>query len=74
MLFTGKASDFSILDADKMKKKYIGDGVYVDYDGFGITLTTEDGTNEDGTNIVNRIYLEPDVYDSLVLYITKVRA
>ena len=67
MLFNGEASDFSTLDVDKMKKKYIGDGAYVDYDGFGLILTTEDGIN-----ITNRIYLESDVYDSFLLYVKNV--
>lgn len=41
-------------------KKYLGDGVYADYDGFHIVLTTEDGIN-----ITNTIYLDLQVLDAL---------
>ena len=47
------------------RKTYIGDGVYADYDGFGIVLTTEDGVS-----VSNRIVLEPEVYNSLVEFVT----
>ncbi len=45
-------------------KQYIGDAVYVDFDGFGIVLTTEDGIRA-----TNRIVLEPEVYSALVRYV-----
>lgn len=46
-------------------KRYIGDGVYVDYDGnLGLVLTTEDGVN-----VTNRIVLEPMVYEALDAYV-----
>ncbi len=45
-------------------KQYIGDAVYVDFDGFGIVLTTEDGIR-----VTNRIVLEPQVYSALVRYV-----
>lgn len=48
---------------DKKYKKYIGDGVYADFDGFAIVLTTEYGNG-----VENVIVLEPDVYASLVLF------
>lgn len=44
-------------------KRYLGDGAYVDYDGFGLVLTTEDGISA-----TNTIYLEPKVWDALVEY------
>lgn len=47
-------------------KAYIGDGVYLDDDGFGFILTTEDGTR-----VTNKIYLEPDVWQTLVDSIKK---
>ncbi len=28
---------------DQVKKRYLGDGCYVDHDGFNIILTAEDG-------------------------------
>lgn len=46
-----------------MSKSYLGDGVYVDFDGFGLVLTTEDGLRA-----TNTIVLEPEVYESLVTY------
>jgi hypothetical protein len=50
-------------------KVYIGDGVYADYDGFAIILTTENGIS-----ISNTIVLEPEVYNSLLLYVGRVTA
>jgi hypothetical protein len=41
-------------------KVYLGDGVYVEFTAYGLTLTTEDGVRT--TNIV---FLEPEVYDAL---------
>lgn len=54
---------------DKMSnKQYLGDGVYADYDGYMLILTTEDGEN-----ILNTIYLEPEVYVALVRYVEYLR-
>ncbi len=47
-------------------KVYIGDGVYVTYDGFCVTLTTENGIS-----IQNTIVLEPVVIESLVRFLEK---
>lgn len=47
-----------------MNKQYLGDGVYVKGDGFGLMLTTEDGISA-----TNSIYLEPEVYNSLEAYV-----
>lgn len=46
-----------------MKKVYLGDGVYAQCDGYYIELTTEDGVS-----VLQRIYLNPDVYQALILY------
>jgi len=51
------------------KKQYVGDGVYVDHDGFGYIVTTEDGY----TN-TNRIVFEPEIWDSLVKCIAEIDA
>lgn len=48
------------------QKEYIGDGVYVQNDGFMIILTTENGVS-----VTNTICLEPAVYNSLVNYVNK---
>ncbi len=45
-------------------KVYLGDGVYVVYDGFAWILTTEDGISAQNT-----IYLEPSVLDSFIEYL-----
>lgn len=49
-------------------KQYLGDGVYADYDGYMLILTTEDGEN-----ILNTIYLEPEVYVALTRYVEYLR-
>jgi hypothetical protein len=51
-----------------MEKEYLGDGVYVEYDGFGLVLTTEDGIST-----TNRIVLENEVYSSLVGYVGRLQ-
>jgi hypothetical protein len=43
-------------------KTYIGDGVYAEFDGLMIKLTTE---RENGEHV---IYLEPEVYGALAAY------
>lgn len=50
-------------------KTYIGDGVYVAFDGFGLVLTTEDGISA-----TNRIVLEPEVYSELVKFVEMLRS
>jgi len=47
----------------RMSKVYLGDSVYAEWDGQGITLTTEDGVMA-----TNNIYLEPEVFSALVEY------
>lgn len=46
-----------------IEKAYIGDGVYADFDGYHIVLTTEGGGN-----MSNRIYLDPQVLQGLDAY------
>lgn len=46
------------------EKRYLGDGVYVDHDGYQLRLTTEGSL--DGENVV---FLEPSVYEALVRYV-----
>lgn len=48
-------------------KEYLGDGCYVDFDGYGLRLTTENGIS-----ITNEVYLDPEVYNALVRYRNKV--
>jgi len=42
-------------------KQYLGDSVYIEFDGDGFILTTENG---DGPS--NTIYLEPAVAEALI--------
>ena len=48
-------------------KDYIGDGVYVEWDGFGFALTTENGIEA-----TNRIVLELEVYEALTRFVSRV--
>ena len=47
-----------------MKKRYLGNGVYVEVNEDGFTLTTENGIK-----VTNTIMLEPAVAEALVFYI-----
>jgi hypothetical protein len=47
-------------------KEYLGDSVYVDFDGFDIALTTENG---EGPN--NTIIMEPSVWAALQKYMRR---
>ena len=49
-------------------KRYLGDGVYVRWDGGGLVLTTENGAR-----VTNEIVLEPRVYAELVAFMREVR-
>ena len=51
-----------------MKKAYIGDAVYIDFDGFGIVLTTEDGYQT-----TNRIVLEPEVLSAFERWVVELK-
>lgn len=52
-----------------LSKRYIGDGVYVDFDGHALVLTTENGVRT-----TNKIVLEPDVWSALRDYVDELRA
>lgn len=49
-----------------MDKHYLGDGVYIQFDGYGFVLTTENGVE-----VTNTIVLEPHVYMNLVEYVKR---
>lgn len=51
-----------------MDKKYLGDGAYVQYDGYSYILTTEDGISTQ-----NIIVLDPDYMDELLRYVEKIK-
>lgn len=46
-----------------MNKTYLGDSVYAEFDGYAITLTTENGHGPSNT-----IVLEPEVLRRLIDY------
>lgn len=46
------------------EKRYLGDSVYVEFDGYDIVLTTEDGRRA-----TNRIVMEPEVYAALLEFV-----
>ncbi len=49
-------------------KTYLGDGVYVDFDGYSLQLTTENGIS-----VSNTIIIEPDVWTALLAYRERIR-
>lgn len=49
-----------------MNKEYIGDGVYINNDGYSIILTTENGISTQ-----NEIYLESAILRSMLDYIRR---
>jgi hypothetical protein len=48
------------------RKSYLGDSVYVDFDGFSIVLTTENGYEPN-----NWIYMEPMIVDAFIGYVKR---
>lgn len=56
-------------DVTERPKVYLGDGAYVSFDGWGLSLTTENGLST-----TNEIYLEPDVYAALVRFVDALRS
>lgn len=50
------------------KKDYMGDGVYVRFDGFHVIMTTEDGISAQNT-----ICLEDTVVESFERYLARIR-
>jgi len=55
-------------EASRLNKQYIGDSVYVDFDGCGLVLTTENGYGP-----TNTIMMELEVYDALVAYVNQLK-
>ncbi len=53
-----------------MNKVYLGDSVYVEFDGFGLVLTTENGLPGDPSNL---ICLEPVVVAALEAYVAALK-
>ncbi len=49
-------------------KTYLGDGVYIGFDGFSVVLTTENGIET-----TNTIYLEPDTLAAFLSFTDSLR-
>ena len=49
-------------------KSDLGDGVYANFDGYSLKLSTENGYEE-----TNAIFLEPEVLAELFRYVAKIR-
>ena len=52
------------------KKRYLGDGVYIQWDYGRILLTTEDG----GGRATNQVWLEDTTMNALIAYLRTVAA
>ena len=57
-----------MVSMESTEKQYIGDGVYVDFDGLHIVLTTENGIAT-----TNTVYLCPETLSELEAYIDRLR-
>lgn len=51
-----------------MAKRYIGDSIYVDYDGWSYIVTTENGISTQNT-----IVFEPEYMQALFDYVEKIK-
>lgn len=49
---------------------YLGDGVYAEFDGYGIWLRT--GNHEDHL-CTNRIYIEPSVHKNFIDFLVRLK-
>ena len=49
--------------SDDRKRDYIGDGVYVEYDGFGIIANANDCDNP-----TDSVYFEPSVVEAFIRF------
>lgn len=52
-----------------MKKTYLGDGVYAEFEGNSLKLTTENGIET-----TNTIYLEVEIYHALKQFVAAARS
>lgn len=50
------------------KKRYLGDGVYIEIQNGQYVLTTENGLDA-----TNTIYFEPEIMDQLIKYVKEVK-
>lgn len=52
-----------------MNEEYLGDSVYVKWDGYNIELTTKNGLPTDPSNL---IIMEPEVQVAFIKYIERI--
>ena len=52
----------------RVRKSYLGDGAFAEFDGYGIMLTAENGVA-----VTDRVYLEPAVYRALVRFVESLK-
>jgi len=52
-------------------KTYLGDSVYVDFDGHDVILTTENGDPHDPSNT---IIMEPEILVAFIEFLKKIKA
>lgn len=56
------------MNKDTKFKDYLGDGLYADFDGYQLVLTSENGIA-----VLDRVCLEPNVYAALLRYVERIR-
>ena len=57
------------MEMTEQNSRYIGDGVYAGFDGFGIWLYANSHDHP-----TERIYLEPEVYQQLVRFVEDLKS
>lgn len=57
------------MEWNRKNSDYLGDGVYAHFDGFGVLLHANDHLNP-----TDRIYLEPEVLESLNRFIERMKS
>ena len=52
-----------------IEKDYLGDSVYIEFNGYAIVLTTENGP--EGPS--NKIYMEPEVIEAMMRFLDRLK-
>ena len=58
------------VERPKGLKTYLGDAVYIDFDGYQFIVTTEYSPSD----VTHKIYFDRDVMDALLTYVNRVLA
>ena len=59
------------MSQNDQRKAYLGDGVYAEHDGFGVTIYTDRSGGQHG-DVRHWIYLEPAVLAALNAFIERI--